>query len=288
MKTRTYNILRVASIILFLVAYSLIKQMVGNDYLDETKRNVIWLICLPIIFMPLALYALTMNRIYRILTHHCDPERFLSRVYRLEKEKIDRGNKLAAISADKRTPRVQKKVHMNTKSRASISLFIIEGLLSAGKYDEYEKLINALVSAFSDNAQERYRLTVTLTHKMSILRKYGDIAAAKEVFEQIKALMPKLKPRQAKVLAGRFSLYACLIRMEEGDYSDAVLTLNEALKAAKTPLARITVQMYLGRAYMHLGQTEEARAAFEYVIANGNKLYAVTEAQNYLKALAAF
>ena len=72
------------------------------------------------------------------------------------------------------------------------------------------------------------------------------------------------------------------INMEKGIYDCAEQFFRNAFDVASFPLQRVETQFTLGRIYLHFGRTEEAEAAFDYVIANGNKLSDVAEAQRLL------
>jgi tetratricopeptide (TPR) repeat protein len=76
-----------------------------------------------------------------------------------------------------------------------------------------------------------------------------------------------------------------LFEMENGRFHGAQAVFQDAFDRAQHNYERVVAMMNLGRIHAHSGRTDEARAAFQYVIGHGNKLYEVTEAREKLDAL---
>ena len=75
------------------------------------------------------------------------------------------------------------------------------------------------------------------------------------------------------------------LEMVNGHFENAEKTYRNVFDNAKSNFERASAMLRLGETYQHYDRNEEAREAFEYVVAHGNKLYAVTLAKQHLASL---
>lgn len=78
--------------------------------------------------------------------------------------------------------------------------------------------------------------------------------------------------------------YSYNLAIGRSDYADRAFT--EAFDKAKNNYERVNAKFWLGKVFLHNGSLGGARESFEYVIANGNKLYVVEEAKALLNSIA--
>jgi tetratricopeptide (TPR) repeat protein len=76
-----------------------------------------------------------------------------------------------------------------------------------------------------------------------------------------------------------------LFEMENGRFDDAESVFQDMFDSAHDNYMRVYAMLALGRIHAHFRQIDRACQAFEYVIAHGNKLYAVTLAEKHLISL---
>jgi len=70
--------------------------------------------------------------------------------------------------------------------------------------------------------------------------------------------------------------------MEKGIYEGAEQFFKNAFEISGTPFEKVDNKFFLGRIYLYFNRTEEARAAFEYVIENGGKLASAASARQLI------
>ncbi|MDP4119718.1 MAG: hypothetical protein Q8876_01495 [Bacillota bacterium] len=88
------------------------------------------------------------------------------------------------------------------------------------------------------------------------------------------------KNYESYILRGRY-----LINISNNNYEGAVEYFNTCFLNVKQNLTKVLVEFSLGEIYMHFERYNEAKEAFEYVVQNGNTLYKVQLAKEYLKRI---
>ena len=73
--------------------------------------------------------------------------------------------------------------------------------------------------------------------------------------------------------------------MENGRFDGAEAVFQEMFDRAENTYHRVLAMYTLGLVHGHFGRLDKARKAFEYVVAHGNKLYAVTLAKQHLVSM---
>ena len=72
------------------------------------------------------------------------------------------------------------------------------------------------------------------------------------------------------------------LNMEKGNYDGAEQFFTTAFELSDTTMSKVVSKFHLGRVYLHSNRIEEAKAAFEYVINNGNKIFYVNKSIEFL------
>jgi hypothetical protein len=68
----------------------------------------------------------------------------------------------------------------------------------------------------------------------------------------------------------------------DGVYDGVIEHLSQKLTNCKKKLERVVTNFGIGVVYEKIGDIENSKEAFEYVVENGNTLYVVTEAKEHL------
>ena len=160
------------------------------------------------------------------------------------------------------------------------------GLSAAGRYHE---ALYALPDhrLFRNNRRGKMLQAFCHNNGCAALIELGLRDPARQALTMMYGAIDGLKPDKAQDRLSRlYRLNYAEYAMAEGRFDGAEATFREAFDTAENNRGRVCAMMALGRVHAHFGRTDEARAAFEYVAAHGNRLHAVAQARKELDALA--
>lgn len=208
------------------------------------------------------------TQINRFLNRDCYPEPYIA-AYRYIIAQLNKG----------------KKPIINSAFWVSLS----SGLSAAGQYNV---ALDVLRKCKTFSQKRSGRITKIVYHN-NLFCEYialGQMGKAVEHLENMENMLCYLKARR-KVKVRMERLYTqneCKLCMENGDYKNAEDVFSQMAGNARSNYERVIAHLWLGKVYAHTGQGNKARQAFEYVVGNGNNLYAVTLAKEELIDLECF
>ena len=202
------------------------------------------------------------RRLNNILLVSCDPDAYIKKLRRIMNGIVE-----------KRSP-----AQMNVRR-----LELCSGLFAAGRYDELEAELRK-ITVFPSRTAAIYRFNYLQLHFYNHLRK-GENQYATDLFETLRAkpLAYHFKPAVVNSMKQGLANMSYGLRMAQGNYEGAEEHFLKAMHA--NTYSRVAAQLNLSRIYQHRSETDKVRAAYQYVIAYGSKLYAVKLAADALIAL---
>ena len=204
-------------------------------------------------------------KVNELLFDQCDPEAYIEHTRQLLAKAEKRGQ---------------------TVNMQALRINLNAGLQASGRYQEALAVIPD-ASQFKDNRVGRMLRVAFHHNNFEALLALGNLGQAEMALAWLKDTLSTLKGGGKQ--ADHFRLLArmdeTLFAMARGRYESAETVFRESIDKAQNNYPRVSSMLELGRVYAHFGRTDEARAAFEYVISRGNKLYAVAQAREALSAL---
>ncbi|MCL1927008.1 MAG: hypothetical protein FWF95_07745 [Syntrophorhabdaceae bacterium] len=199
------------------------------------------------------------NKAVKILDDKCDPEEFLDIINEFEPV-ID-----------------------NKKMKAMLLVNKTAGLLSLGKHGEGIKLLESIDTSKLNAPFE----IVYYNNFAGVCIKIKEFEKAKINLDKVESLLiqNKIDGKIKKKLENIYKINKVFWNMCNKKFDGCMETLNEILAEADFMRAEIEIKFALGFYYMNNGDMAKAKECFAFVIANGNKLYVVEEAREYLAAL---
>ncbi|MEM5768195.1 MAG: tetratricopeptide repeat protein, partial [Bacillota bacterium] len=159
------------------------------------------------------------------------------------------------------------------------------GLIAAGRYHEalYTLPDHRL---FRNSRWGKLQQAVCHNNGFAALIELKMTDAARQSLTLMYGAVEGLKPGKAQDRLSRLCrLNDAEYAMALGRFDGAEAVFREAVDKAESNYERVSAMLDLGLVHAHFGRTDEAREAFEYVIAHGNMLYAVAQARKALAAL---
>lgn len=208
-----------------------------------------------------AYLKITFRRLLKVLTHQCDPEAY-TKLHRT-----------IAARLNAKKPAFQNELRV----------YISTGLIASGRYNDAFNVLLTM-APFNNNAkglltEAAYHNNITLLYLHQ-----KDTDSATQHLNAVKQLMSTTNfAKKNTAIRLTMAMEEKLISMANGNYDGAEKALRDVFNNATTPYMKSTAMFSLGEMYAHLGQTDDAKAAFEYVCAHGNKLYAAKKAREYLQ-----
>lgn len=217
-------------------------------------------IVLPAIILN-AYLEITFRRLLKVLTHQCDPEAY-TKLHRAIAARLN----------------AKKPVFQN-----ELRVYISTGLIASGRYNDAFNVLLTM-APFNNNAkglltEAAYHNNITLLYLHQ-----KDTDSATQHLNAVKQLISNTNfAKKNTAIRLTIAMEEKLIAMAKGKFDGAEKVLRDVFNNATTPYMKSTAMFSLGEMYAHLGQTDDAKAAFEYVCAHGNKLYAAKKAREYLR-----
>lgn len=232
---------------------------------DDYEKPALIILLLAWVLLHAYISIQSNNKTERILTHQCDPEAYIEKIIRLMNDR----------SAKK-----------NGRYMLIKRLQLCNGLRASGKFEQMEAelpwqpvkpntLANRLIALFHASLV------------LSVYLRHGDTEKAYAMIANIRGLLnnKRLTRKSFSVYESNIKYYNALIDMKCGMFGSVIEQLTHCFNSSDVPYTRASTQYYLGKAYLHFNQLEQARAAFQYTIDNGNKLYVVKLAREALTAI---
>ncbi|MEM5768194.1 MAG: tetratricopeptide repeat protein [Bacillota bacterium] len=225
----------------------------------------ILIICAALTAGMLMMYYIPQRRYKKasnLLSQQCDPDAFIEKMQKfLDKATQDR----------------------KTDSICVFRISLNSGLCAAGRFDEALSVMPdpSLIKKASLINQVHYHHNNFITYLHLGKSNQAELALA--------WLRDSLITLKNTKLRGLFSQHyqndLIIFAVSKGNFDGAETAFQDQFVRAKNKLERVAAKFNQGRVHAHFGRTDEAREAFEYVLAHGNKLHVVSLARKALDAL---
>lgn len=162
-------------------------------------------------------------------------------------------------------------------------LNICDGIIASGDFKGALKVLSGFKFYGRDRAEKSYDV-ICESCLCSVCLNLGETGRASAHLERLKELLLRNKFKKLELEQYWRFCYMLQFRigMANGSYENAEPFFTEMFLTAKNNYERVQAKYYLGEVYLHGGDALKARDAFDFVIANGNKLHMVEEAKEKL------
>ncbi len=263
MNQRTYFVISFSFLGLGLIAF-LIDVFKGKP---DGDGLVILIIGFAITAFWLIRFYIALRRIKEVgnlLSQQCDPDAYIEKTQRL----LDKATKGG-----------------HTANTLMFRLNLSAGLSAEGRFEEALAATPDTVLFKNDRNGRLGRFTVNHNTYVAFLS-LGNMEQAALALERLHDSLNALKDNKLYKMVQHLSqLDSIRFEMVNGHFENAENAYRNTFDKAKSNIERVSAMLRLGETYQHYGRNEEAREAFEYVIAHGNKLYAVTLAKQLLASM---
>ena len=166
-------------------------------------------------------------------------------------------------------------------------LMICNGCLLAGDIESAKKYIDQIKGFPKNKAKNALYRLVHYSNMVGYSSSFEDWVATDNWLEKMKEILDDsangIKPnlRDGFRLTYISQLYA--VNISKGEFEGAEEVFLADINTSKSKISKVLSQHRLGKVYLHFNRLDEAKAAFEYVITNGNTTGCVTEAKELLE-----
>ena len=173
---------------------------------------------------------------------------------------------------------------LSQKGRNLFICYLCLGLYYCGEYDEMEQWIR---EAAAHTKHSHFGKIMLIQHQVSLSLAEKKFDLAQRKLEEMESLMADdgNHKKLYGLLQEDIEYNRFLLRLAQGDMTDAEEILRARFEKAKRSLPRVLIQGALAEVYVDRGQTEQAITALKYVVQHGNKLHIVFLAQQKLQEL---
>ena len=200
-----------------------------------------------------------------LLTQQCDPDAFIEQTQ----------CRLNNVSHKNMTPYVMM-----------LRLSLGAGFSAAGRYDEAlaaKQFDTALITNDRLGRVMRYTYYQNLFSDCISLKLLDQ---AQQALQRLNSVVNSEKNRKlSEYMRRNYHYNHCRFAIENGRYEGAEAVFQEMFDNAESNYTRVIAMYTLGLVYEHIGQTDKAHEAFNYVITHGNKLHAVILAKQHLASM---
>jgi tetratricopeptide (TPR) repeat protein len=205
---------------------------------------------------------LVFRRYFLILYNRCDPVKFIRKIRR----------------------RINGSVSNSVRYMNLLRVFLGLGLFYSGALEEMRLVLDE-VAAKPKMPRKVEVLFIQL--QICSAMQSEDYRSAQMHINGLENLMTvcKRNKRLALQLQSNIDYYQFLLRLKQGDYTDAEDKLNKQLDMAVSKLSRVAINYLLADVYRNSGDKNKELSALEYVVQNGNGLDIVTKAKQRLMDL---
>lgn len=250
------------AIVLVLVVYALYTYVlrVSAFFTVNQFLSVLAVFLLTLVFCSAYMIAIKSisKKLNTILAEQCDPDKYLL-IYRY----------------------IIHRLHKKKKP-LDFSYFLgySEGLIAAGKYQDALDVLNS-IKGFGSGKKRSEGIASYYNCLCAAYLGLKKTDKAREAYKGIEKSFAAMK-QGGEVRGYSFISKSYLIKMAQNGYKGAEKFFDRMSEESNTKLNRITAKFYLGEVFSHNGDLQRAKSEFEYVLANGNKLYIVEEAKDRL------
>lgn len=265
---RVMYIIFLILLIVFVAALAVIFVPValGIESLSDNLPPLVLLIVVLLYFAGTIYFSYRRNKkIISLLNDQCDPDAFIAQTQRQLDKFQHRGNIPYVL-----LQRLNLGAGLSAAGRNEEALAAMQFYAALIKSDRFGRLMRL---TYHQNHFACFISLGMLDHARQALLWLNDAIEA----EKDSKLLEKLR-RWYKNDYYRYE-------MENGRFDGTEAVFQEMLERAENNYHRVLAMYTLGLVHEHYGRIEEAREAFEYVIAHGNKLHAVTLARQHLETL---
>jgi len=200
-----------------------------------------------------------LNKIVDLLLVECNPQKCLAVASKL----LDR--------------------NCDVQGKANIRLNLSTIYMGTGNTEMAKKMLDQVNVNNNNKHTVRYK-SVYYNNLASYYITTHDSKSAREALEKMSLALkePKVPPLLRESGFHLYNSKTLLCNMEEGNYEGCEQTFSVMLDKAKNNYEKSMCQLTLGKIFINNGKIDKAKMALQYVIDNGNTLYAVEEAKQLL------
>ncbi len=263
MNRKSYYIIMAINFCFF--AYYLVQVLVGYKTLEENLAFIVLFSVSTSLMIGKHLFVnYKYKKINNLLTQQCNPDAYIEETQKLLDKAAKRGQ---------------------TGNTSVLRINLKVGLVAAGRFEE-ALAVMPYPTLFKNDRIGRI-ISVTLHHNNFVtLLALGNMEqAALELANLHDSLKALTGDKHYKMALHHSQLDDIRFKMINGHFENAENAYRNVFDKAKSNIERVSAMLRLGETYQHYGRNEEAREAFEYVVAHGNKLHAVTSAKERLASM---
>ena len=251
---------------LSLFALLLVPVIMGNETLEENLAGLIALTASLIFLVGYTYFVYRKNkRIIALLDHQCNPDAFIEQTQRLY-DKLKKKGPIPYVLLQR--------------------LNLGAGLCAAGRLDEALSVMRFDVALIKSDRLGRLLRFMYHQNHFACFISFRMLDQARDALlwlsDAVKAERDgKLLERMRRWYKNDYYRY----EIENGRFDGAETVFQEMFDRADTNYHRVIAMYTLALVHEHFGQMDKAREAFEYVVAQGNKLHCVIFAKERLSSI---
>lgn len=170
------------------------------------------------------------------------------------------------------------------KSKKYKTLLLINKAVAIGKTGDFETNLKILKDI---NIEEQgFSLIFKAIYFNNLADAYisvKDFENAKKYLEMTEQIIPQLKNEKNRhILKRSYNLNLVSLKISEGDFESAITIINSTNDINESKHLIVEKSLLWAQIYIGAKRFNEADRCLKYVINNGNRLYAVTEAYNLM------
>ena len=252
----------IMNLMMILITLPVIFLLIRGTFLINTAITIIVLEVFIFTGISSFVKQLLMNRTLNILFTECDPYRFVD----------------------------EAEMFLNSGENKAMKLNFLNwkliGLRNCNNADEAEKVQKEMESKFNDKMPKGLKATFALSFASHYIFK-SEISQAEEWIKKVEELTKdkSFKPHETKRISKAIQMNRCQINIMMSKFEGCEEKLKETIKFETRKSSLIATRCLLGKLYYKQKRFDEAKTELDFVVANGNKLLEVEEAQHMRLAL---
>ena len=169
------------------------------------------------------------------------------------------------------------------KIRNYILLNLSTGYHSIGNAEECKRALDT-IKGFPNTRYGALNTVCFFNNLAGYYMMIKDLENAEDTLNSMKSALgnPKLAKMHYESYYHFYISKNFVLNMAKGNYSGAEEHFSIFFDKEKNLLGKVAAKYYLGKVYIHLGDSEKAVSAFEYVVQNGNLTFYTQKAREYL------
>ncbi len=247
------------------LAYFLVSALLGYETSSDNLTMIVLFSATTILMIGKQfLKNFKFKKIDNLLSEQCDPDAYIEKTQKLLDKAHKRGNIAHTLVF---------RLNLNA------------GFGAAGRLEEALAVMPD-PTLFKNDRNGRFGRVIFHHNNFVTLLNLGNMEQATLALAHLLDSLNALKRDKHYKMALHLSQFDIVrLEMANGQFGNAENTFRNMFDSAKSNIERVSAMLRLGETCQHYGRNEEAREAFEYVIAHGNKLYAVTLAKQHLSSM---